>query len=100
MRREGSDWSRPRLAPFSGEHNHGRIAISPDGSRLYFSSDRPAEDRGETRADFDVWYVEKNAEGWEGPVHLGPEVNTTLDELDVSVAADLSLYFNREGSIP
>lgn len=98
VRREGSDWARPRLAPFSGEHNHGRIAISPDGSRLYFSSDRPADDRSEKRTDFDIWYVEKNAEGWERPVHLGPEVNTTLDELDMSVAADLSLYFNREGS--
>jgi hypothetical protein len=72
--------------------------MSRDGSRLFFSSVRPAEDRAETRTDFDIWYVEWDAEGWERPVHLGPEVNTALDELDLSVGTDPSPYFNREGS--
>lgn len=100
LEREGNVWSRVRRAPFSDEHNHGRIAISPDGGRIYFSSDRPAPDRGAERSDFDIWYVERDGESWGEPVHLGPEVNTNFDELDMSVATDLTLFFNREGSGP
>lgn len=100
VEREGNAWSRIKRAPFSGEYNHGRIAISPDGGRIYFSSDRPAPDREEGRSDFDIWFVDREGDSWGEPVHLGPEVNTTHDELDMSVAADLTLFFNREGSGP
>jgi hypothetical protein len=100
LEREGNAWSRVKRAPFSDEYNHGRIAISPDGRRIYFSSDRPAPDREDGRSDFDIWFVEREGDSWGEPVHLGQEVNTTFDELDMSVAADLTLFFNREGSGP
>lgn len=100
VKKEGRAWSGPWGAPFSREGNHGRIAISPDGSRMFFSSNRQAAQGEETRTDFDIWYVDRVDEGWGTPVRLGPEVNTTLDELDMSVASDLTLYFNREGPGP
>src|SRR6202046_1057140 len=36
------DWSRPMLAPFSGEWPDSSPAMSPDGSYLVFESNRPA----------------------------------------------------------
>ena len=34
-------WQEPEIAAFSGEHNDLGPALSPDGARLFFASDRP-----------------------------------------------------------
>jgi hypothetical protein len=46
--------------------------------------------------DYDIWYVERVGGGWGEPQNLGPPVNTDADEIDFSLAADGTLYFNRE----
>ena len=89
--RRGDGWSAPEVAPFSGTHSDIDPVVTPDGRRLYFSSIRPVD--GVARGDIDVWMVERTASGWGEPVHLGPEVNTPLDELYPSVSADGTLYF-------
>src|SRR5690606_9433410 len=88
--RDGS-WGEPRVAPFSGTHSDIDPFITPDGRRLYFSSNRPVA--GRTKADFDIWYVERTPSGWGEPVHAGPNVNTELDELYPSATASGTLYF-------
>ena len=89
--RRGDGWSAPEVAPFSGTHVDMDPAVSPDGRRLYFSSIRPVD--GAARTDIDLWMVERAGDGWGEPVHLGPEVNTPLDELYPSVSRDGTLYF-------
>jgi Tol biopolymer transport system component len=37
--------------------------------------------------------VERTAQGWSDPIHLGPEVNSDGDELYHSASADGTLYF-------
>jgi Tol biopolymer transport system component len=84
-------WEKPDTAVFSGKYSDIDPAISPDGRRLYFSSIRPVN--GIVRGDLDIWMVEQTGRGWSDPIHLGPEVNTPLDELYPSVSRDGSLYF-------
>src|SRR5882724_9627541 len=65
-------WSEPEVPPFSGLTNDFAPSFSPDGRRLFFTSDRPAP--GRTHAapgtigavgaadgfpDFDLWVVER-----------------------------------------
>ena len=83
-------WTRPEVAPFSGEHPDIDPIVTPDGRRLYFSSIRPVD--GAVRGDLDVWYVERTARGWSAPVRLGPAVNSPLDELYPSLTAGGDLY--------
>jgi hypothetical protein len=45
-------WTEPEVAPFSGEHSDIDPFITPDGSRLYFSSIRPVD--GVIRGDIDI----------------------------------------------
>ena len=45
MTRDGNAWTEPARASFSDAFVLGRFALAPHGQRLYFSSDRPAEDR-------------------------------------------------------
>jgi WD40-like Beta Propeller Repeat len=84
-------WTEPEVAPFSGLYGDIDPFLSPDGRRLYFSSIRPVD--GVTRGDLDIWMVERTASGWAEPVRLGPEVNSTEDELYVSASARGTLYF-------
>ncbi len=84
-------WSEPVVAPFSGTHSDIDPFITPDGQRLYFSSIRPVN--GASRSDIDIWMVERTAQGWGEPIHLGPEVNSPDDELYPSASADGTLYF-------
>jgi Tol biopolymer transport system component len=85
-------WTEPVVAPFSGVYSDIDPFLSPNGKRLYFSSIRPVD--GVPRTDIDIWMVERTAEGWGEPIHLGPEVNSpNADELYPSVSARGTLYF-------
>jgi Tol biopolymer transport system component len=88
----GGAWSTPVVASFSGRYSDIDPFLSPNGQRLYFSSIRPVD--GVTNGDIDLWMVERTADGWGEPIHLGPEVNSpTADELYPSVSANGTLYF-------
>lgn len=93
---KGSRWSTPRVAEFSGQYSDFDPFLSPDGSQLFFSSNRPA---GKVKNDFDLWLVKKTAAGWSTPASLGPDVNTESQEYYPSVSNNGTLYFssNREG---
>lgn len=85
-------WTTPRVAPFSGVYRDSDPVFSPDGSKLYFVSDRPVD--GKPKTDFDVWVVARTGAGWGEPEHLGAPVNGDSGEYFASVAADGNLYFS------
>ncbi|CAN5785085.1 hypothetical protein BH23GEM7_BH23GEM7_28430 [soil metagenome] len=84
-------WTTPQVAPFSGEYSDIDPFITPDGSKLFFSSIRPVD--GQPRLDADIWMVERTRTGWSEPIHLGNVVNSPNDDLYPSVARDGTLYF-------
>jgi hypothetical protein len=88
---EHGAWTTPAVAPFSGQYPDIDPFLAPNGERLYFSSIRPVD--GVQRDDLEIWYVERTADGWGAPVHLGPEVNSPADELYPSADARGTLYF-------
>jgi hypothetical protein len=93
-RRLGEEWTTPEVASFSGVYPDIDPFISPDGSKLYFSSIRPVN--GQERADADLWVVARDGRGWGEPTHLGPAVNSPYDELYPSVDADGVLYLGSD----
>ena len=93
--RTGSGWSDPEnlnILPDSVVAAHP--AISPDGSVLYFVSDI-AGGFGKK----DIWMVRKSGNGWGEPLNLGPDINTSGDELFPYVRSDGTLYFSSDGHI-
>ena len=89
-------WSAPEVAGFSGQFSDLEPAFSPDGNRLYFSSNRPVSGTG--KKDFDIWYIERGREKgtWGEPKNLGSPVNTSKDEFYPSIAKNGNIYFTRQ----
>lgn len=83
------------VAPFSGKYNDLEPAFSPDGSRLYFCSNRPL-DALDSSHDYNIWYVERQGNGWAAPIALGPAINTDKDEFYPAVTRQGKIYFTRE----
>ncbi len=85
-------WSTPQVAPFSGTYSDLEPHFSPDGSRLYFASNRPLAESGEPK-DFDIWYVDRLDTGWSDPVNIGSPINTEANEFYPSITNSGTLYW-------
>ena len=70
--------------------------ISSDGSRLYFSSNRPG-----TKGGMDIWKSTLTESGtWGEPVNLGDSINTPGEEMSPFIHPDnQTLYFSSDGHI-
>jgi Tol biopolymer transport system component len=85
-------WTAPRIAPFVEDIYVERPVFSPDGSRLYIEFGRdPTQE-----SDFDIYVVERTADGWSGPTSVSPLINSLAMERLHCVTADGSLYFSRD----
>ena len=87
-------WTSPEVALFSGSYNDLEPAFSPDGSKLYFVSNRPLQQEG-NKKDFDIWYVTKQNGKWQSIEHAGTAVNSEKDEFYPSVTKSGNIYFTR-----
>jgi len=69
--------------------------VSPDRSRLFFSSDRPGGYGGR-----DIYVCYRNADSsWSTPLNLGPKINSEWDEDAPFVSVDnMMLYFASNGA--
>jgi outer membrane protein OmpA-like peptidoglycan-associated protein/Tol biopolymer transport system component len=95
-RKEGNDWGRAvNLGKtINSEYWESQPSISPDGSTLYFVSNRPGG-----IGSYDIWKSNLTDEGiWTTPVNLGTKINTTYDENTPFIHADgKTLYFSSNG---
>jgi hypothetical protein len=97
-------WSKPVIAPFSGQWLDHDPTMSPDGSYMVFVSNRPVTPGSQALvpvvhgqphpgAGGNLWRVERKGNGWGTPVHLPDAVNVSDRTYAPSVAADGTLYF-------
>lgn len=88
-------WTKPSLAPFSGNSFDRNSSFSPDGNRIYFASNRT--DEGGLGYDYDIWYSEKDSDGnWSAAKRLDAIINSDeYNEGHPYVAKNGNLYFIR-----
>lgn len=87
LKDKAGNWSEP--ASLGPTVNSDQYEVSPflalDGKTLYFSSDRKGgfgkNDLYMTRRLDDTW------QNWSVPINLGPAINTTADELSITINA-------------
>lgn len=94
---DNGQWSKPvALNRFVNhpQYRESSACISPDGKRLFFSSNRPGG-----RGGYDLYVCELGANGqWGRPSNLGSSINTRGDEQWPFLHADGgTLYFSSNG---
>ncbi|MBN1270655.1 MAG: PD40 domain-containing protein [Candidatus Aminicenantes bacterium] len=92
IKRIDGKWGKPEVASFSGLYEDGGFVFSKDGKRIYFDSDRPTDNKGEPK-DTDIWFVNRNENGWGEPANLGAPINSADEEYIGSVLADNTIFF-------
>ena len=85
-------WTSPESLPFSGTYVDAYIALHPDGSRLYFQSNRPI-DPSESAYTWNIWFVEREGDRWGEPKSIGRPINGRNHTSGPSVTADGTMYF-------
>jgi hypothetical protein len=67
-------------------------SLTPEGARIYFSSDMPGGNGG-----MDLYYCDRNNDSWDKPVNLGPLINTNKNESFPFACKYGKLYFASDG---
>ena len=99
MRQEGDRWTKPRKAFFSGIYNDDSAVFTPDGKRLYFSSNRPYGNYPES-TNMNIWFVERTETGWSEPVFEENVNNPEASEWRLAFSKDGSMYLTSGSSRP
>lgn len=104
---QGDRWGTPRNLGrnVNSEYWDSQPAISPGKDRLYFSSNRPSPTNpdGGGSEDMDIWYADWDDDlgEWKKAVNLGPDINTSKQEVAPFIAADgNTLFFSSNGHKP
>lgn len=95
--REGNRWSSPERLSFStGQYRDVDPFISHDGSRLYFSSNRPTPITSLEDDVFNTWFVDKRDSGWSDPILAESPLNSDSTEIFISMTRSGNAYFVSE----
>jgi Tol biopolymer transport system component len=97
-------WSEPQLASFSGKWSDIEPSMSPDGSYLVFSSNRPAAPGGKPlngrwggqthlQRGGNLWRVNWRGDSWGEPYRLPDVINADTSTFSPAITADGSIYF-------
>jgi outer membrane protein OmpA-like peptidoglycan-associated protein len=94
MTKVNQTWGNIEKLPFNDVgYSVAHPSISPDGKKLFFTSDRPGG-FGES----DIYYVDIHEDGsFSEPVNLGPEINTEGRETFAHLANNGVLFFASDG---
>src|SRR5690606_36598711 len=88
-------WSELEKLPFNNsEFSYQHPALSPDGKKLYFSSNQDGGFGG-----FDLYYVDISGETYGEPINLGAIVNTPNREHFRFISEDDHLLFASNGHL-
>jgi outer membrane protein OmpA-like peptidoglycan-associated protein len=87
------DWENVKELPFnSNDYSCLHPSMSADESKLFFASDMPGGYGG-----MDLYFAEKRGDSWSKPINLGPEINTTGNEVFPFIHESGSLFFASNG---
>lgn len=87
---QNGEWQKPvAFVHNHPKHNLGHPALSPDGSKMYFSADF---ENGYGQSD--LYLCEKERGQWSEPKNLGAQINSKYQELFPFVHPDGSVYFS------
>ncbi|MFA8342366.1 MAG: hypothetical protein ACEPO8_05280 [Rhodothermaceae bacterium] len=88
-------WTKPEVAPFSGEHNDIEPYIQPDGKKMYFVSKRPVTPGEKNKFEYNMWVMDKTDSDWGKPKPVEEPINGFGSVFYPSITKTGTLYFTR-----
>lgn len=89
-------WTKPEVAPFSGEFDDEYPKYNPQNQELYFASTRPVN--GEAQSKNDLWFVKRNGKKWSEAKHISGKFSTKgIDSGGFRDGDDLYFHSDRNG---
>jgi hypothetical protein len=85
-------WSAPETILSHEKYGYNDPFLSPDENRLYFISKRALDGMGDLK-DHDIWYVERENDGWSEPINAGSNINSEGNEYYISFTKEGTMYF-------
>ncbi len=94
-KKEKGVWTEPTKLPFNIKgYSYQHPALSPDGTRLYFSSNQEGG-----FGSFDIYYVTISGADYGTPINLGEQINTPNREHFPFIAEGNHLFFSSNGHL-
>ena len=85
-------WLKPKTIISHKKYSFNDPFLSPDGSRLYYISDKPVSKKDSTD-DYDIWFSKRKGKKWSKPINAGNKINTDRNEFYISFTSDGTMYF-------
>jgi Tol biopolymer transport system component len=86
-------WGKADELLISDKYGYNDPFLSPDDQRLYFISDQAMDGKGEKK-DIDIWYVQREGDGWSEPINAGKEINSPNNEYYISFTKEGTMYYS------
>jgi hypothetical protein len=93
MKFENNRWSEPVKLLISDKYGYNDPFLSPDENKLFFISDQALDGQGDKK-DIDIWYVQREGNGWSKPVNAGKEINSAHNEYYISFTKGGTMYYS------
>ena len=90
---DGETWRTPITLFEHPSYGYNDPFLSNDENRLFFISRRTMNGEGEPK-DYDIWYVERQSDGWSEPINAGKEINTNGNEYFISFTNEGTMFFS------
>ncbi len=90
---QGNKWSSPQTILSHNNYGFNDPFLSPDEQRLYFISQKTLVGH-DKKDDYDIWYVNRTANGWSEPINAGTNINSESSEYYISFTKDGTMYFS------
>jgi enamine deaminase RidA (YjgF/YER057c/UK114 family) len=96
-RRSATGWSPPVKPRFASAYSDADPHIAPDGSAVYFISNRPLDGSTTPRPIHDVFVAKRTPRGWSDATRLPAPINDgKTDRWSPAIARNGNLYFGGE----
>jgi len=86
-------WTSPEPLYKNALYSSNDPMLSPNENRLYFISDTVSH-KIEKNSDIDIWYSEREGDGWSDPINAGDQINSSRNEYFISFSNDETMYFS------
>jgi hypothetical protein len=102
MKRINNRWTKAKtISPFGDSVSYSSLFLSIDNNKLYFVHDgtEKKEKDGITPKNwtryynFDIWYIERQRQGWSKPASISPVINNDNQQASPSLNNNGTLYF-------